>query len=188
MATVPSQQTYAAGDTLLAADLNSDVRDAVNFLINVPQVKVYNSANWTSFTASGTFALVTWDTEAIDTDTMHSTVSNTGRITFTTAGVYAIQLNPRWLAPGTAWNANARLQCELRKNAGATVVYEGNYGPPTVNNAATASWSTRLLMAAGDYIEAWVAITDTSQTYTISNGLAGTEKDSFMTAMWTGTG
>ena len=189
MATLPSQETYVAGNTLLASQLNSDVRDAGNFFLNVPQVKVYNSANWTNFTASGTFVQVTWDSEAYDTDTMHSTASNQARITFTTAGIYAITANPRWLAPGAAWSSNARLQIELRKNAGATVVYEANYGPPNANNAVSApSWSTRLLVVAGDYIEAWVAITDTGQTYTISNGLAGTEKDSFMTACWTGTG
>lgn len=54
-----------------------------------PRCRVTNSANWTS-TTSGTFTL-TFDTESYDNDTMHSTSTNTSRITFTTAGTYGVR-------------------------------------------------------------------------------------------------
>ena len=38
---VPSQGTVAVGDKITASLWNDDVRDAVNFLISPPRVKVY---------------------------------------------------------------------------------------------------------------------------------------------------
>jgi hypothetical protein len=50
--------------------------------------RVTNSANQSI--PDTTVTTILFDTETYDTDTMHSTVTNTGRITFTTAGYYLL--------------------------------------------------------------------------------------------------
>lgn len=59
-----------------------------------PAVQAYNSANLSI--ANDTVTTVTCNTELYDTDTMHSQVSNTGRVTFTTAGLYAVTFVCAW--------------------------------------------------------------------------------------------
>lgn len=54
----------------------------------VPCALAFNSA--VQSITNNTETTVLFDSESFDTDTMHSTSSNTGRVTFTTAGKYAI--------------------------------------------------------------------------------------------------
>ena len=74
---IPVEDTISVGGKITAAWANSDVRDAVNFLIAPPRVHAYASAAQTL--ASPTVTLITFDSEQYDTDTMHSTASNTGQ-------------------------------------------------------------------------------------------------------------
>lgn len=184
---VPSQATQTAGATLTAAYLNDDVRDAVNFLTNVPAVKVYNTVNWKNWSASGSLFQTTWDSEAYDTNTMHSTSVNTERITFTTAGVYEIATNLRVVAPGVAWSNSGRISIEVRLNAGATVIYESVTNPNAANVASAHQFRFNYKFAAADYIELWAGYTD-GGVASINPALTGTEKDTFMVATWAGTG
>jgi hypothetical protein len=55
---------------------------------NPPICRAY--ATGTQSLANSTVTAITLGSESYDTDTMHSTVSNTSRITFTTAGVYSL--------------------------------------------------------------------------------------------------
>ena len=64
--------------------------------------------------ANGVTTVLTFDSERFDTDNIHSTVFNTGRLTANTAGLYSIYGNVEWAANPV----NARLQIEL--NAAAT--------------------------------------------------------------------
>lgn len=61
--------------------------------------RVYNSANIS--TTSGADTALTFDSERYDTDTIHSTSSNTGRLTATTAGKYHISGTVAFAANGT---------------------------------------------------------------------------------------
>jgi len=92
-------KTWASGDVLTAADLNTYVRDNVAFSANPPKVRVFMSAAVN--VATSTASAPTFDSERFDTDTMHSTTVNTDRITFTTAGTYLIGANLDWAANGT---------------------------------------------------------------------------------------
>lgn len=71
----------------IPAAWSDQVRGNQEFFAEPPQCSVsgsnvsVNSSNWTSLTAGS---------EAYDTDTMHSTSSQTERITFTTAGKYLL--------------------------------------------------------------------------------------------------
>ena len=56
--------------------------------------RVYNSGDISVNDSTAT--LLTFDSERWDTDTIHSTVANTGRLTATTAGTYLIVANIRF--------------------------------------------------------------------------------------------
>jgi len=86
MATVPVQITWVSGQVVTAAQMNANVRDAVNFLLNPPAAAVRQTVAQTLTTAVST--AITMDIEDRDNDGMHSTSSNTSRLTANTPGWY----------------------------------------------------------------------------------------------------
>lgn len=92
-----------------------------------------------------TLTVLTWDTEKFDTDSMHSTVTNTERITFTTAGYYIVSFNFN-----TDTNANAYTGVRLN---GSTYIHKIGIGNATSNVANGASGSFPYYFSANDYIE-----------------------------------
>jgi hypothetical protein len=86
MATVPVEITWVTGQVVTAAQLNANLRDAINFLIS-PPLAILRQTVAGSFT-SATWTQVSFDTEDIDRDSGHSTVTNTSRYTAQTAGYY----------------------------------------------------------------------------------------------------
>ena len=58
----------------------------------MPEARVYNSAN-INLPTSGATVVLTFNSERTDNDGMHSTSSNTNRITCTTPGLYHIGSN-----------------------------------------------------------------------------------------------
>ena len=61
--------------------------------------RVYNNANISVISATDT--LLTFNTERYDTNTIHSTATNTGRLTFPFAGKWRITGAVRWAANAT---------------------------------------------------------------------------------------
>lgn len=175
---VPSQGTVAVGDKITASLWNDDVRDAVNFLISPPRVKVYKTANQSI--ADSTYALLTWNAEAFDSDTMHDNVTNTARITFTTAGTYQITLNCLWASNGTGARYHTIEKNGTTTKGSGTVILEPFVISPIVATHSGASISVMASFSAGDYIQAFV--------YQNSGGalnLAGvTEAHSTFSARW----
>lgn len=89
MATVPAQRTWTAGELVDATMLNTNVRDAVNFLLtNKPHAQLYKTA--TQSLTNSTWTDVTWPVEEYDNDGGHSTSSNTNRYVAQTAGKYMV--------------------------------------------------------------------------------------------------
>lgn len=90
---------------------------ALNDAFKPPFCHVYNSAN-ISITTSGTAQALTFDSEVMDNGSMHSVVSNTGRINIPSggAGVYLIGGNCRF-----ATNATGYRQLEIRANGTTTL-------------------------------------------------------------------
>ena len=84
-----------AGQPLPAAFLDV-VRDDLEFLVNPPSVSVFN--NTTQNVLDDTLTVLTANSENFDNDSMHSTASNTSRITINTAGRYVfgatVQFDP----------------------------------------------------------------------------------------------
>jgi hypothetical protein len=90
----------STNDLITASIWNADIVDNINYLYNGrPSCRVYH--NTTQALTSGADNVVVFNSERWDTDTMHSTVSNTGRITFTTAGTYLYGFNFEWATAPT---------------------------------------------------------------------------------------
>jgi hypothetical protein len=78
---------WAVAESPTAAKINANLRDNMNWLHDeVPTCAVY--ANDAQTFSNGTWTTLTFDTDNIDNDTMHDPVTDTGRITIGTAGVY----------------------------------------------------------------------------------------------------
>lgn len=140
-----TQFDWTTGDDITAARLDTYLKDNTNFLYNAPACRVYNSANIS--VADATLQALTFNTERKDTDTMHSTAVNTGRITFTTAGFYGLDGHVEYTA-----NVGGNRRLAFRVN-GST--YIAKLGPGFNNAAFTAELSlhTSYQFAAADYAE-----------------------------------
>lgn len=119
--------------------------DGLRIPFSTMAVRVYNSVNIA--TATGVFKLLTFDTERYDTDSMHSTVSNTDRLTANKAGYYLATLGVEFAANATGdravlINHNTAGSIGLQRVPAATAT--------TVLNV-TVEWK----MAAGDYLTAF---------------------------------
>lgn len=115
-------RTWASGEKPTAAQFNQDMRDNVSFLANKPACRVFNNA--TQAVGDGAFLdPVLFNSETYDNDSMHSTSVTTGRITFTTAGVYRVEfgfqmeadtdynyVQGQILLNGTTWIGGATVQ------------------------------------------------------------------------------
>lgn len=148
MATKPSPVTATIGAKLGAADWNGGVVDTWNFIDRLKPVCIAWSAA-VQTPASGALTTLTLDSEMIDTDGMHSTVTNTSRITFQTAGYYRI-----WGA--TTWTTNATGQRGGLIKANGTTVVELTYtmiaASPTFFTSVPLT-QTITSFDVGDYIE-----------------------------------
>lgn len=95
---------------------------------------------------SGAFQVLSFDTEDFDTDTMHDTVTNNQRITFTTAGKYRVIGQIAWASNGTGYR-----EATIRRN-GSTDIGMNRILPPSA--AVCAQTVTAIYnMGAGDYVE-----------------------------------
>lgn len=139
-------KTWTVGEVLTAANLNTHLRDNVAFLATPPGCALYQTAG-TSLTHNSD-TVVLFDTEAEDNATLHSTASNTGRVTASIAG--------RWLFTACVQfpsNTTGIRGISFKKN-GATQ-YNG-LRVPNVSSGGFAdiiSLSKIIRLAAADYVE-----------------------------------
>jgi hypothetical protein len=137
--------TVAAGDVYTAAAHNIIATDVNNFIVP-PACRVYNTAAINPYTSN---ALITWNAEEYDTDEMHSTVSNTSRITIQTAGVYSIAVLLRG-----SWSGTMTSQAIAIMANGAEHSVHEVFGISTTVGGSWMTVSTIDDFAANDYIEA----------------------------------
>jgi hypothetical protein len=98
-------KTWASGDVLTAADMNTYVRDQFRWVglgdsTAAPRARVYSSSSFTTATGVGTSLVM--NSERFDSNSVHSTVTNTERLTVPSGGdgMYLI-------GAGISWAANA---------------------------------------------------------------------------------
>lgn len=116
MAWTTLNSAHATGDVITATELNNAWAN-IMMLGAGPLARATRST--TQSIANNTDTVVLWDTESKDTDSMHSTVSNTGRITVQTAGFF-IFAAPLTLAPCTG----TTYAYVLKNGAGNTVGFD----------------------------------------------------------------
>lgn len=125
----------AWGDTL---------RDCLEFLIDPPACSVFH--NTTQSVSSGSGTILNANSETADNDAMHSTVSNTSRITINTAGRYQFQANVQF-----AGNVTGYRQIQFQVN-GATVFATDRMISVGSNDTIFSCVAFRTLIV-GDYVE-----------------------------------
>ena len=169
---IPSQRTWATNDIVTAAMMNANVRDAVNFLLNVPVF--YGQQSTTQSIANNTYTALSLDTNIYDTYSGHSTVTNNSRYTAQQPGLYMIIGRSGFTTNATG----AR---------GALIIYNGGGVSSTTPNVTTGNAGASAfsytevvafqLMAIGDYVEVF--------GYQASGGaLSTTTGGSSMQVLW----
>jgi hypothetical protein len=111
---------------------------------SVHACRIYNDAA-ISHTSSGNWQFLTFNSESLDSDTMHDPSVNPGQITFVHAGVYLVGGAIEFAAHATGARGIA-----IRLD-GAT--YIASQLVPTANLAQTVSVAALHYFAAGQYIE-----------------------------------
>lgn len=110
-----------------------------------PNVAVRNSG--TQSIPNSAYTVVTFDTEDVDTDGLHSTSSNTGRLTARVPGYYRVWCNLQYAANATGTRAG-----RVRKN-GATLLYTLPTALSTAAVDATIGGSFVVQLVATEYVE-----------------------------------
>jgi hypothetical protein len=134
------------------------IRENQEFMIDPPACSVFNTT--TQNVGTTAFSVMLATSENYDNDGMHSTVSNTGRITAQTAGRYLFAAT---IAFGpTNLDSNVALSVSLLVN-GTTRLdgVGGNLGNGAVGSVATVVRT--VVLSAGQYVEseAWHADANT---------------------------
>lgn len=113
-----------------------------------PTAQIYRSSHQSI--ANNTLTTVTFNVELWDTDSMHSTVSNTERLTFTTSGTY-------FVTACLAWNkdVDGDRVAQIRKNGTDILGYESK-DSGAADLIVGHSLVVQDSFAAADYIEARV--------------------------------
>lgn len=134
---LPDPTNPQDADTMNARDL------AIEAAKYKQSARVYNNANIS--TPTGAFIEVPFNSERWDTDNIHSTIANTGRLVCNTPGLYLITANIAWFA-----NANGYRSLLLYLN---DTTYIGRYQTNAVNGSYSAlAVSTQWRLNADDYV------------------------------------
>lgn len=163
MGSVPTPRTFVAGEIETAAFLNS-LAQVITFLQNPPRVRCYQGTGTSLVNNSAT--VVNFDSETYDTDSMHSTTTNTNRLTAATPGLYTIRgrVGLADNAVGDRFIAIRKNGTEFARSEGAHLAGSGNIWAMEV--------SDEIYLAAGDYVDMVVyqntgaAVTTSTGTYT----------------------
>jgi hypothetical protein len=149
VATIPSFSTASAGGTLTAALWNSNVRDAGNFFLGRPHVILTQGV--AQAIANTTFTALTWDTEVRDNDAVHSTVTNTSRMTVVTAGWYRVSGTCGWAGSATGQRLS-RWAVNGTGVEGTEIAFSSALSTTSAVPAVTADF----FLNAGDFVELFV--------------------------------
>ena len=159
------------------------VRAGLNYLANPPACRVWHNTTQSIPHAAST-GLV-FNSERYDTDSMHSTSSNTGRITFNTAGLYLVQFHAQMQTAADY----TLVEFFIRLNASPIICLAtiGTHASPTDGPAQSVSAVYKF--AVGDWIQPHIFQVNSAAAARLVN--AGTAVNQFMaefSATWVGLG
>ena len=135
-----------ATGTVAPATWGDTVRDDLEFLIDPPACSVFNSAA-VSVTTGTTFTIMNANSENFDNDGMHSTVSNTSRITAQTAGRYLCLATATYASGTTGFRGLAFL------HQGTTKFGEVQISPAAGGVGTAVTTAATRVLTAGQYVE-----------------------------------
>lgn len=146
MATIPTVPTEVPGNFWTSALWNTNVLGGLNYLFGPVRFKGYSSTAQ-SLGTSTTSTVLTLDTEAVDSDGGHSTVTNTSRYVCQTAGLYYVSGAVTFATNGTGTRT---LQVFLN---GAGITGSAIQAAPSASNGASVFTATFVQLAVNDYVE-----------------------------------
>lgn len=149
--TVPTSATASPGQFITGALWNAQVKATTDYLTGVPVCSVYASSVQ-SMPGSNAMTALNFDTEALDSDGGHSTVTNTSRYTASVPGTYLVIGTVAWASNTTG---DRRIQIGLN---GSGVVGSATAFDPV--NAVICAHQTQALVTMNgttDYVEVMVA-------------------------------
>lgn len=150
MPTWTSPRTWVAGETVTAAQLNTHLRDNLDFLHSKDHASAYDSTNQSLTDA--TYENVTFDSEHFDSNSMHSTASNTSRIKCNSDGLYLAVFKVTFDT-----NTTGIRRVQLRENAAGSSAggtARGVWNGPALSGENTVVGGSRLLRLNNtDYVE-----------------------------------
>lgn len=162
---------WSTGEVLTAADLNAGID-------NHPRCDLYQTTNLTI--TNQVITAVTWNSERYDTHSLHSTSSNTSRVTVPAgwAGVWLFTASVE-LSAGGAFD----IILYLRKNGANTDIFARQTGANETFHSLTVAGMINL--AVGDYVE--VAVWQNVGGNATLNGTNTTQRfDPGFQAIWMG--
>ncbi len=124
---VPVLHTFVVGEVATASNIDNNTVTAVGFLLAPPRVQLRQTV--VQSLANNTHPAITFDTEDIDSDNAHSTVTNTSRVTPVTTGWWRCSG-----AVGYAGNATGRRAAQwalngTALNGGQILIFSGGGNP-----------------------------------------------------------
>jgi hypothetical protein len=143
--TVPT--TQVDGTVIGAADWNTDLVDNIKFLADPPRCSAYRSSSLSI--ADATETIVTLNAEHWDTDSMHSTSVDTGRLTASTAGIYLVRFRA-FFSNASGGYRQARIYLN---GVGVTLEDEATNDSPSATTQTALLCEKEIALGVGDYIE-----------------------------------
>lgn len=171
MGTIPALPSFTSGQELTASELNQLVSWA-SFWQSPPRCRVVNTVG-PNITGSSNWNLLGFDSEDYDTDGMHSTSTNTSRITVQTSGYYMVASQVRTNNSGISGTGRQSSVC---KNTGGTFNVSNEVAHDARTNASggdivLATPVAIVQMTAGDYFELFAWQNEGSSVPTIASGI-----------------
>jgi hypothetical protein len=147
VATIPTIPTEVPGNFWTSALWNTVVAGGFNYLFSPVRFKAYSSTSQ-SISSGTSSTVLTLDTEIVDSDGGHSTVTNTSRYVCQTAGLYFVTGSVCF----NATNANGSRTMNIFVN-GAGQTGAGIQSAPSPANGASVFSVTLVQLNVGDYVE-----------------------------------
>jgi hypothetical protein len=144
--TVPTTQTD--GNVVGQSDWNTDLVENIKHLADPPRVSAYRSSDLS--VAYTTETIVPLNAETYDTDSMHSTSVDTGRLAATTAGLYQVRLRVFFEA-STGGYRQARIYLN---GVGVDLIDEATNDSPSASTTTSLLCEVEQFLDVGEYVEA----------------------------------
>lgn len=172
MGTPPVMRTWAPGDALDSATLNSQLRDAVNFALTTPRCCAVKSIGSSQNITTATYTVLGLDAEQYDTDGMHAPSVNNSRVYAQTPGWYQITARCSFQTSATGNRRGVAVRLNAAGSwSGGTFLSDMYASPMTgIWTGVTATFSYQL--SAGDYVEMF-GYQDSGGTIGVQTSLAG---------------